>query len=148
MFRILVSASVLAVTMSAANAAPKCPPGSIYRVTKKVCVDKSAAIRDGVIKRRDKITKDRATSQRITISEPEAQERKSVAAMAYRGASPNDQRTATRQQPAQTPMVKQVSATGSPFGILLDPWRSGDVSASLQTPFSLQLATQNQIQGR
>jgi hypothetical protein len=148
MFRILVSASVLAITMSTANAAPKCPPGSIYRVTKKVCVDKSAAVRDGIIKRNDKITKAGDTSQRASVLTPEAQDRTAVAALAHRDASPNDQRTATRQTPIQPPMMKQISASGSPFGILLDPWRSGDVSASMHAPFSLQLATQNQLQGR
>lgn len=143
MFRILISAGVLAVSMSAATAAPKCPSGSIYRVTKKVCVEKSAALRDGIIKRRDTIRKARATSQRASIPRPEAQERRNVASLANGDASANDQRTATHQQPVHTPMVKQISASRSPYGILLDPWRAGDVSASPQIPFSLQLATQH-----
>ncbi len=116
--------------------------GSIYRVTKKVCVDKSAAIRDGVIKRSDKGAKARMTARRASASNPMAQERKQLSA-AHHDAAPRKRDQATHQAPIQTPALSQSSDYRSPYGILLDPWRVGDFIAPLQTRFSLQLATQD-----
>ena len=64
MIRLIISASALAALVSVAEAAPRCAPGKIYRVTQKVCVDKSAAVRAGVYASRQARTK-ASTERRV-----------------------------------------------------------------------------------
>ena len=54
MMRFVLSAGILAAMIGVADAAPKCSPGKIYRVSKKICVDKIAAAREGVVSPRHK----------------------------------------------------------------------------------------------
>jgi hypothetical protein len=142
MIKILVSAGVLAASMGAAYSAPKCPAGSIYRVTKKICVDKSTAVRDGIIMRRDKITKVSATSPRTNALIPPAPERRHLAEATLHDPSPRDHNASAQSALPQAPVAGRTGGAWSPYGALLDPWRAGDISVSPQTRFSLQLNTQ------
>ncbi len=145
MFKILISTGVLAVSISAANAAPKCPPGEIYRITQKVCMDKADAIRVGIRISSPKTTK-------VITRSPDAEGAKQAAGPdipshdATSDAALTDKQSAFAQAPRTAnpaPFASAVGAAKSPYGALLDLGRADTISVSPQARFSLQLATQD-----
>ncbi len=161
MFRFLLSAGLLASSIGMAHAAPKCPKGQIYRITKKVCVDKATAVRDGVFSFREKRATKRVASRtnqsarRIisstSLTSANAKPRpatevarlddasvSSWAATPDRPASAN-RPASTSPSPANAPaLVQATSAAASPFGALSNPWTSSVRSALPHSLFSLQ----------
>lgn len=142
MMKILISAGVMAAMVGAAEAAPKCAPGKIYRVSKKVCVDKTAAIRSGLITPRQKASAARkSTRQAYMENRPEQH----TTVKARHSDDTPAHSTAVATNPGRTiilPPVKNVIGwAGSPFGALVDPWSSDGFSASPETRFSLRLTT-------
>ena len=142
MFRILISASVLAVSIGASNAAPKCPPGEIYRITQKVCMDKADAIRVGI-----RITSPKATkvSAHATDGAKRAASGKTSPEATSEVASPGAQSSTVRAPHTAhpSPVASAVNPTRSPFGALLELGHADKISVSPETRFSLQLATQD-----
>lgn len=166
MFRFLLLAGVLATSIGSAHAAPRCPSGQIYRVTKKVCVDKAAAVRDGVINSRQNVAK-RTEPVTTTRAERRHLDRASTSRpYARKGAlpdavKPSNEATEIRSAYSQAPVAASAalattsasvhaapagvltSNTASPFGALSDPWTSGLTSALSQYRFSLPLTNEN-----
>lgn len=168
MYKVFVAAGAMLAAVSVAEAAPQCGPGKIYRVTQKVCVEKTAAVREGVYKTREaRIT---ASADRKTVSlqqgkaQPVArakalraarQDRRASARMARLEAAQEresarertDDRPGGADAPRRSiilPPVKNViGAATSPFGALADPWSSDRVNAPQETLFSLRLAVEN-----
>lgn len=136
MMRFVLSAGVLAAMMGVAEAAPKCSPGKIYRVSKKICVDKAAAVRAGIISARQ--TKLKSTAARKSAR---AAERKT--ARAETAASQADEAGAPQRTIILPPVRNVIGSTTSPFGALFDPWSSDMVSVSAQTRFSLRMTTED-----
>ena len=137
MMRFVLSAGVLAAMMGVAEAAPKCSPGKIYRVSKKVCVDKAAAIRDGVISARQ--TKLKSTAARKAARTAERKARKS----AQVETSQAGEAVAPQRTIILPPVRNIIGSTTSPFGALFDPWSSDMVTVAAQTRFSLRMTTQD-----
>lgn len=153
MLRFFLSAGILAAMVGAAAAAPKCPPGKIYRVTKKVCVDKAAAIRDGIISHRPKAVATRNAARRAALKKRQAED--------LQGAKParliDPETTSSIAKPRTSsdgvserspaiivpPVKKTIGGAAAPFGALVDPWSSDSSSALPETRFSLRFATGN-----
>ncbi|MFN3889678.1 MAG: hypothetical protein ACK4MV_04710 [Beijerinckiaceae bacterium] len=145
MLRILISAGMVAAMAGAAHAAPKCAPGKIYRVSKKVCVDKTDAIRSGVISPRQKASAARKSTRQALL---EGQTPQNVTVKERQeGDAPASSQTASAPDAGKVrtiilPPVKNVIGwAGSPFGALVDPWSSDGFSASPETRFSLRFTT-------
>lgn len=139
MMRFVLSAGVLAAMMGVAEAAPKCSPGKIYRVSKKICVDKAAAVRDGVISARQ--TKLKSTAARKSARAAERKARK--AARAETAMSQASEASAPQRTIILPPVRNVIGSTTSPYGALFDPWSSDMVTVAAQTRFSLRMTTQD-----
>lgn len=162
MLRIFLSAGVMAAMIGAAEAAPKCSPGKIYRVSKKVCVDKATAIRDGVIIARQKAAVTRKVARRAASEKPPAEQ--SQIETPARSIDPDTTSQIAKSSTARSettepsltsggdsdrptavivPPVKKITGWAtSPFGALVDPWSSEGSRAAPETHFSLRLATE------
>lgn len=161
MFRLLLSAGLLASSVAFAQAAPKCPAGQIYRVSKKVCVDKSTAIKDGVLSAREKakmpvafkanenpMGKTVSRMQDIVKSKPKATTEMArladdVGATSWASGQERGETTRATASPSTVgpiPMsaVKTTSVETSPFGALSNPWTSSVRNVSPPSRFSLQ----------
>jgi hypothetical protein len=161
MFRFLLSAGLLASSVVFAQAASKCPAGQIYRVSKKICVDKSTAIRDGVLSAREKARRpfaskanENAMSKAVSRTQETVHSRpKATTEMARLAddtgapswASGQDRGETTRAitapssvGPILMPAVKTTSVETSPFGALSNPWTSSVRNAFHPSRFSLQ----------
>ena len=167
MFRPLLLAGLLATSIGSAHAAPRCPSGQIYRVTKKVCVDKAAAVREGVVSSRQNVTKQKGAitstrAERMRVSHasssspyvgkgaaPEVVKPTAEAVASrsvYTQAAPGNLGPAIGSTSApvrQVPTSVSLGDAASPFGALSDPWTSGLTSALSQYRFSLPLTTEN-----
>lgn len=164
MFRFLLSAGLLASSMGTAQAAPKCPPGEIYRITKKVCVDKATAIRDGVLRFREKaknrtasngvLSKNKIASNTTPDSTyPSARPATEISGLAedvsalswasIQALDGNPSAPASRSSASANllPLETNTSDAASPFGALSNPWTSTVTSASPSSRFPLQFAT-------
>jgi hypothetical protein len=139
--------SAMAALMGAAQAAPKCALGQIYRVTQKVCVDKTTAIRDGVIKTRQK-------AARKTVRRAPPKQRIAARTNISKAARPPLSNAApitarAREAQIETPAAVEprrifVGRSSSPFGALFDPWAfGGGFNGSQETRFSLRLAPED-----
>lgn len=166
MFKLLLSAGLLASSVGIAQAAPKCPSGQIYRITKKVCVDKATAIRDGVLNTREtrstKRIESRAnqgaqkTTTKTSLVSTNARSKSAteVARLddtsALNWASTQD-RPETSSRPATSspapvnvlPPATTTSDAASPFGALSNPWTSSLRGAPPHSVFSLQRTPEN-----
>lgn len=142
MMRFVLSAGILAAMIGAAEAAPKCAPGKIYRVSKKVCIDKTAAIRTGVITPRQKASASRKAA-RVALLQKRKAEKAAIArpvseqpqAVALNEEAPREEATRTVIVP---PVTKPMGSTSSPFGSLLNPWTTGSLSSYPEMQFSLR----------
>ena len=150
MMRFVLSAGILAAMIGAADAAPKCSPGKIYRVSKKVCVDKTAAVREGIISNTRKKMKASADSKSARLAMLET--RKAAHAQAARTTTGKVAETTPQQavqQPEQAhiiilhPVMNVIGSTNAPFGALLDPWTSKSLSALPETRFSLRMTVED-----
>jgi hypothetical protein len=148
MMRFFVSAGILAAMVGAAEAAPKCSPGKIYRVSKKVCVDKAEALRDGVISASQKKQKASTATRSARLSSLE--DRKANRERAPQALSRESEETppaplaetaSSARTVIQPPVQNVMGSASSPFGALVDQWTSGSVSALPENRFSLQLTT-------
>ncbi len=160
MMRFVLSAGVLAALVGSAHAAPKCPSGQIYRVTKKVCVDKALAIQQGIISSRQTNTESRKA--RGAAKQTLEQDRKPSQAASVSTASTD--KSASSADKSKAPEIAQTSRVNgtdaprtiilspvknvlgwsrSPFGALVDPWTSDTFSATPEARFSLKLATED-----
>lgn len=142
MFRFVISASILAASLGAASAAPKCPPGEIYRVTKKVCVNKTDAVRDGIFKVRQKAAKVRGELRHASLA-PQTTPESKPAPKARSDDPSSSGRNASTRVTGTVATARFVDSVNSPFGSLLYPWRSDTINVSPETRFSLQFATQD-----
>ena len=128
--RYFVSAGVVGALIGAAEAAPKCPPGQIYRVTKQVCVDKATAIQDGIIIARPKPTRAAAKTapvEKPLVEKPVATEQGGANEARLTGAIP------------QAPARILTGRSTSPFGSLFDPWAGNVENNQSDRGFSLRL---------
>lgn len=150
MMRFVLSAGILAAMIGAAEAAPKCSPGKIYRVTKKVCVDKTAAVREGVISNTRKKLKESAAKKSSRLAMLET--RKAARAQAARAVTPKVAETPPPQvvqEPSQArtiilpPVRNVIGSTNAPFGALVDPWTSDSISSLPETRFSLRTTVED-----
>ncbi|MBX9758831.1 MAG: hypothetical protein K2Y29_08630 [Beijerinckiaceae bacterium] len=150
MLRFVLSAGMLAAMIGAADAAPKCSPGKIYRVSKKVCVDKTAAARAGVISPRSKKLKASAARKSARLATLES--RKAVRVRTARVARVEKPEAPAPQvveqtAPARTiilpPISNAIGSANAPFGALADPWSSDSFSALPETRFSLRTAKED-----
>ncbi len=165
MFRFLLSAGLLAASVGIAQAAPKCPAGEIYRITKKVCVDKATAIRDGVLSFREKAKKRSApekgvrsrnklassttpvsvypgaksvTEVAVLVGDVSALSQASIQAREDNSSAPVSRSSASANL---HPSKSSTNGATSPFGALSNPWTPSVMSAPPPSRFSLQLAT-------
>lgn len=150
MLRFVLSAGMLAAMIGAADAAPKCSPGKIYRVSKKVCVDKTAAARAGVITPRHK--KIKASVARKSARLAMLESRRATRAARVTKIEPVEKaetpaaQVAEQTAPARTiilpPISNAIGSANAPFGALADPWSSDSFSALPETRFSLRTTTE------
>lgn len=164
MFKIFLLAGVLAASVASAQAAPKCPSGQFYRVTKKVCVDKAAAVRDGLLNNRQPVTrraeaakKSRAERRRLSQSSqahakqasPQdsatLEERSGVNQNTFSQAAKHDSGVSIVSPSGvqQSPKFVPAIYPSSPFGALTDPWTSGLTSTLSLYRFSFPLTYEN-----
>jgi len=151
MMRLVLSAGVIAAMVGAAEAAPKCSPGKIYRVSKKVCVDKIAAVRDGVMSARQTQLKAIASNRSRKLSA--LQVSRQAPLERFTAAAREDTSRNTSAETSQSveknrtiilsPVRNVIGSPTSPFGALHDPWRSDSFSALQETRFSLRTTTEN-----
>lgn len=153
MIRILISTGMIAATICAVEAAPKCAPGKIYRVSKKVCVDKTVAVRDGIIfapkasatrNGAKQAPPQRQASEVARETSGEASQITQVPRSETTGAAPgnpNAGESGSARAIILAPVKNIVGWTKSPFGALMDPWTSDGASAAPETSFSLKLST-------
>lgn len=144
MMRFVVSAGILAAMVGAAEAAPKCSTGKIYRVSKKVCVDKADALRDGIISTRQKKQKASTATRSARLASPDAREAERERAPQAVSRESKETAPAPAAESASTrtiilpPVQTVMGSASSPFGALVDQWTSGSVSALPESRFSLQ----------
>ncbi len=144
--RLILSAGVMAATVGIAEAAPKCPSGQIYRVTQKTCVNKEAALRDGIISKRTQARPARVTKIQRAPKQVTRQTRQIRQARLDRAQLADDVRGGAFNQPkVQQPVTPSVAinsagATTSPFGALINPWTPTSLSSPAQDLFSLKTA--------
>lgn len=141
MMKFVLSAGVLAAMIGAAEAAPKCSPGKIYRVSKKVCIDKTSAIRSGVITRQKASAARKAA--RVALLHKRKSEKAAVAKAPDEGTttvavSEEAPRSDVTRTVIVPPVTRPTGSTSSPFGSLLNPWTSGNLSAYPEMQFSLR----------
>ena len=159
MFRFLLSAGLLASSVGIAQAAPKCPAGEIYRITKKVCVDKATAIRDGVISFREKakkriapekglLSKNKIASDTTPVSVyPGAKSATDVAGLADNVSALNRASIQARDENSSAPVSRSSASASllpswtstndatSPFGALSNPWTPSVMSVTPPSRF-------------
>jgi len=146
MFRYLVGAGALAAMMGTAQAAPKCAPGEFYRVSKKVCVDREIAVRQGLAAPIDR----QARLKEAAARRAERLSREPAPLPPRRDASANEPAgitiiTASAKQPQGVfprPARHLIAGPPSPFGALLDPWASDKSIAPSPTLFSLRMSVE------
>jgi hypothetical protein len=146
MLRYVLSAGLLAAMVGSADAAPKCSPGKIYRVSKKVCVDKTAALRDGVISPRQKAAVTRKAAKRTALQKYQADRARVERPTASQAPEAEQQDAGERER--HTPRIivpparKVIGWAMSPFGALVDPWNA-DFSAPPEARLSPRFSTEN-----
>lgn len=142
MIRFVLSAGVLAAMIGAAEAAPKCAPGKIYRVSQKVCVDKTSAIRSGVITPRQKASANRKAARIALLNKRNSQKAAVTRPVSEVTDPPAFVEDAPRAEATRTvivpPVTRPMGSTSSPFGSLLNPWRTGSLSSYPEMQFSLR----------
>lgn len=145
MLRYVLSAGLLAAMVGSADAAPKCSPGKIYRVSKKVCVDKTAALRDGVVTPRQKAAVTRKAAKRATLQRYQVSRAKVERPAAK---APEVEQPDAGERERHTPRIivpparKVIGWAMSPFGALVDPWNA-DFSAPPEARLSPRFSTEN-----
>lgn len=150
MLRFVLSAGILAAMIGAADAAPKCSPGKIYRVSMKVCVDKTAAARAGVISPRHKkipAAVARKSARLAMLESRRAMRLQAARVTKIEKAEASAPRIAEQTAPARTiilpPISNAIGSANAPFGALADPWSSDSFSALPETRFSLRTTTED-----
>lgn len=160
MIKLIVSASALAALVNVAEAAPQCAPGKFYRVTQKVCVEKETAVRAGWYASRQ--TRAKASTQPLLARlEPVKTRRAARVGQPQAGVVEDvrptrvEENTGARAagKPSRpvvaadtpraiilSPVKTVIGSATSPFGPLLDPWRSDRINAPPETLFSLRLS--------
>ena len=151
MMRCVLSAGVIAAMVGAAEAAPKCSPGKIYRVSKKVCVDKTAAVREGIVSARQTRIKAIAANRSRTLSAIKTTKHRRLEQ--FTAAAREDTARETRREVSAAaeksrtiilpPVRNVIGSVTSPFGALHDPWSSDTFSALQETRFSLRMTTED-----
>ena len=142
--RLILSAGVMAATVGLAEAAPKCPSGQIYRVTQKTCVNKEAALRDGIISKRTQARPARDARLNRAQKQVTRQTRQIRQARLERPQRVDSVRDAAFSQPKFQPTAPAPAAnssagsTNSPFGALINPWTPASITPPAQDRFSLK----------
>jgi len=151
MFRYLIGAGAIAAMMATAEAAPKCAPGQFYRVSKKICVDREVAVRQGIaasVDRQARLKKAaERRAERLSRQQPPLPPRRETNANQPFGITTGS--TIVAQSTAQPhsiflkPARNLNAGAPSPFGALLDPWASDKITAPETTLFSLRMPVED-----
>lgn len=147
MFRYLIGAGAVAAMMATAEAAPKCAPGQFYRVSKKICIDREVAVRQGIAASVDRQARLKQAAerraQRLSRQQPPLPPRREANANQpfgiTTGATIVPQTAAQPHSIFLKPARNLIAGPPSPFGALLDPWASNKLTAPQATLFSLRM---------